>query len=116
MKKRIRLTEGDLHRIVKESVKRVIREWSEDYEGNDLDYESIKSQAEHIIPQMYENNEAVSWWAVAVKMGFRLNTLNGDDLELLKDTIEEVMAEETDPYYAQDAEFESDFNNLPYAN
>ena len=29
MKRRIRLTEGDLHRIVKESVNRVLRETSE---------------------------------------------------------------------------------------
>jgi predicted SpoU family rRNA methylase len=30
MKKVIRLTEGDLHRIIKESVKKVIREWGDD--------------------------------------------------------------------------------------
>ena len=29
MKRTIRLTESDLHRIVKESVKRVLREWDE---------------------------------------------------------------------------------------
>jgi len=40
MKKRIRLTEGDLHRIVKESVKRVLKESNNDriekaYHGKD---------------------------------------------------------------------------------
>jgi hypothetical protein len=43
MKKRIRLTEGDLHRIVKESVKRVLREMKgDDLEGQDL-YDYVDS-------------------------------------------------------------------------
>jgi len=33
MKKRIRLTEGDLHRIVKQSVKKILREMEEDEDG-----------------------------------------------------------------------------------
>jgi len=90
-KKLVRLTESDLHRIVNESVRKVLREWNNDYEGNDLTYDSIKMQAEHIIPQMEQNGEPISWRNVAKQMGFRLETLNGDDMELLKDTIEEVM-------------------------
>ena len=38
MKKRIRLTESDLHEIVKESVKRVIREYNE-YDGFEPEYD-----------------------------------------------------------------------------
>lgn len=40
MKKLIRLTEGDLHRIVKESVRKVLTEgenWIGDYERNNFD-------------------------------------------------------------------------------
>ena len=40
MKKRIRLTEGDLHRIVKESVKKILTEgeqWIGYYERNNFD-------------------------------------------------------------------------------
>lgn len=39
MKRRIRLTEGDLHRIVRESVKRILREQREPWDHHDPDYE-----------------------------------------------------------------------------
>lgn len=39
MKRRIRLTESDLRRIVKESVKRILREQCEPWDHHDPDYE-----------------------------------------------------------------------------
>ena len=43
MKKIIRLTEGDLHRIVKESAKKIIREWSVPYGAGISDEEWLNS-------------------------------------------------------------------------
>ena len=94
MKKLVRLTESDLRRVISKSVKRVLREADNDYEGNDLDYDSIKMQAMSIIPRMHQNGQIVSWRSVAKEMGFRLETLNGEDMELLKDAIEETMMED----------------------
>lgn len=93
-KKLIRLTESDLKSLVKESVKRIIGEWSEEYEGNDLDYDTIKMEAEDVIYNMTNSGERLDWRNIAQHMGFRLETLNGDDLELLKDAIEEAMMED----------------------
>lgn len=89
--RRKNIKESKLQRMISETVKRALNEWSDDYEGNDLDYESIKMQAEDIIYKMQQQGMPISWRSVAENMGFRLNTLNGEDLELLKDTIEEVM-------------------------
>ena len=93
-KKLIRLTESDLKSLVKESVKRIIGERSEEYEGNDLDYDTIKMEAEDVIYNMANSGERLDWRNIAQHMGFRLETLNGDDLELLKDAIEEAMMED----------------------
>ena len=49
-KKLIRLTESDLHRIVKESVKRVLKEneWDEDVEGMEVNKENVCSIIKNI--------------------------------------------------------------------
>ena len=113
MKRRIRLTEGDLHRIVKESVNNVLKELNgNSYNGNDLTHDSIKMQAEHIITQMEQKGQPIHWRNVAEQMGLRLDTLNGEDMELLKDTIEEAMLENSNQYYKEDADFLYDFNKL----
>lgn len=44
-KKLIRLTESDLHRIVKESVRRIIREHYRDYPRNDEQLEMVMDKA-----------------------------------------------------------------------
>lgn len=116
MKQTIKLRESELKRMISESVKRVLREMDNDYEGNDLDYDSIQMQAMSVIPRMHQNGQDVSWRSVAEEMGFRLETLNGEDMELLKDAIEDTMMEDENPYYREDADFENDFQNLPYAN
>lgn len=87
------LSEGKLNSIVSKSLRKVLKEWADDYEGNDLDYETIKMEAEDAIFKMQEQGQIMSWRIVAENMGFRLDTLNGEDMELLKDTIEEVMME-----------------------
>ena len=117
MKRKIKLNETELKNLIAESVRRTLKEWNNDYEGNDLDYDSIQMQAMSVIPKMEQNGQEISWRSVAEQMGFRLETLNGDDMELLKDAIEDVMSEnEVDPHWKEDMEFENDFQNLPYAN
>ena len=111
MKKVIRLTENDIHRLVKNSTKRVLNEMG-DYEGNDLDYDRIKSEAEDVIYNMSQNGEPLEWRNVAQNMGFRIETLNGEDIELLKDAIEEAMLDNDNEHWADDATFANDFNNL----
>lgn len=117
MKRKIKLNKTELKNLIAESVRRTLKEWNNDYEGNDLDYDSIQMQAMSVIPKMEQNGQEISWRSVAEQMGFRLETLNGDDMELLKDAIEDVMSEnEVDPHWKEDMEFENDFQNLPYAN
>ena len=55
MKQTIRLKESELKRMIAESVKRVLKEMDNDYEGNDLDYDSIKMQAMTVISRMHQN-------------------------------------------------------------
>lgn len=117
MKRTVRLNKTDLKNLIAESVRRTMKEWNNDYEGNDLDYDSIQMQAMSVIPRMEQSGQAISWRSVAEQMGFRLETLNGEDMELLKDAIEDVMYEdEKNPHWKEDMEFENDFQNLPYAN
>ena len=57
MKKIIRLTENDLHRIVKESVKRILREGKYDLPGGDFDsfqYATDMADAEAQTPEEYD--------------------------------------------------------------
>ena len=102
-----------LDEIISKSLKKVLKEWpSVDYQGNDLDYETIKSEAEDAVYTMSQNGEPLDWRSVAQNMGFRLDTLNGEDMELLKDAIEEVMLDNENGNWQDDATFENDFNDL----
>jgi hypothetical protein len=88
----IRLTEGDLHRVIKESVNQILMEYK-DFDGfdNDLDYNNIFDQAcEYIV-----RNEPItqSWRSIAKGLGFQLNTIGPNDMETLKDAIEDAMGE-----------------------
>ena len=111
-----KMSDKRLKHIISESVKRALHEMDNDYEGNDLDYETIKMEAEDAIYKMRENGEPISWRSVAENMGFRMETLNGDDMELLKDAIEDVMfeGEYDSEHVLDDTEFEEDFRNMPY--
>ena len=84
--------------MIDEAVSKTLKEFimpnepSTDYEGNDLDFNSIVDQAVSVIVRMEENGEEISWSEVARNMGFRLETLNEEDMELLHDAIEHAMA------------------------
>ena len=84
-------TESGLDDIVRESINRVLKE-NADYEGMDLiDQDSLIMQAEDAIYRLNDRGEDYGWMQVAEEMGFRLETLNGDDIENLRDAIEFAM-------------------------
>ena len=86
MNRTIRLTENDLHRVIAESVKHVLREWQFD---NDLDYQRIADEA---YDYMEKNNPSgYDWRDVAEGMGYRMESIGPNDMETLKDAIEDAM-------------------------
>lgn len=94
-KKVIKLSENAIKKMVAESVKRILKEYrmpnepATDYEGNDLKYDNVFYDALNVIDEMGSNE--IKWADVARRMGFRLETLNEDDMELLHDAIEDAM-------------------------
>lgn len=66
---------------------------SEDYEGNDLNYENLKYQMEDAIERLRAQGMPVSWRNAAEECGYHMDTFNGEDLEMLKDVYDDVMCE-----------------------
>lgn len=88
MKRTVRLTESELRKMISESVKRVLNEWEYD---NDLQYERIYDEASHYI---IKNQPPVQdWRGIAQAMGYQLDTIGPNDMETLKDAIEQAMME-----------------------
>ena len=92
-KQLIRLTEGDLHKIIKESVNRILNENYQDFDSfdNDLNYQSIFNQACDYL--MTKNPKTQYWKRIAQDMGFQLQTIGPNDMETMKDAIEDAMRE-----------------------
>lgn len=68
-----------------------------DYEGQDLDYNQIYEEATDELINMKRSGRTYGGWrSVAYYMGFNLDSLNGDDLETLKDAIEDAMMDNED--------------------
>lgn len=92
----VRLNESQLHNIIAESVKKALKEFkyptnfSADYDGNDLNYDSVYYQALDVLKK-YNNRQPQRWQNIARQMGFRMETLNQEDAELLHDAIEDAM-------------------------
>lgn len=95
MRRKVRLTESDLHKIVRQSVKRVLREkyeldsQIEEFDGfdNDLEYESIREQAYYFIykhPELCEQDAIV----IAEKMGFHMDSIGPNDYKTLRKAID----------------------------
>lgn len=87
MKKTIKLSEDKFHNLIKESVKRILREYQFD---NDIDYNSIYEQALDLLSGGGEPS-GYGWRDVAEAMGFRLDSLGPNDMETMKDAIEDAM-------------------------
>lgn len=105
MKKTIRLTESDLHRVIKESVKRIVREWQFD---NDLDYQKIYDDACDFLSGNHELTN-YGWREIAEELGFRMDSIGPNDMETLKDAIEDAMYEIDAPSTEKaDVDFEYD--------
>lgn len=98
MKKHIKLNEAQLRNIVAECVKKTLKEFispvqpATDYEGNDLNYEHLFDDALRVIDEMNDGVTEIRWQDVAQRMGYHLDTLNEEDMELLHDAIEDAMA------------------------
>ena len=108
----MRLSESKIDSIIRKVVVKSLNE-AADYDDNDLEYWSIVSQADAAVDRLErEGNVSYGWKDVAEKMGFRLETLNDADLELMKDAIEQAMLDANDDYWSKDAEFENDFRNM----
>lgn len=94
----MKFNESEITKMVSEATMKILKEFkmpvqpSTDYEGNDLSEDSLIDQAVSAIYKMEENGEDITWQAVAENMGFRLETLNEADMELLHDAIEHAMA------------------------
>ena len=99
MKRTIRLSENKLHNIIKESVKKILREYQFD---NDIDYTSIYEQALDLLSGGGEPS-GYGWRDVAEAMGFRLDSLGPNDMETMQDAIEDAMMETSG--FANEARF-----------
>lgn len=109
MKQRIRLTEGQLNRVINESVKRILRE---NYGQCDIDEQTIRDEALSVIVQMEKEGVPVRWKQVAKRMGFHMSTFSSEELDILKSGIEMAMLDDTYEHWEDDADFEIDFNKL----
>ena len=77
---------------INKEINRTLKE-NADYESMDLiDQDSLIMQAEDAIYRLTDRGEDYGWRQVAEEMGFRLETLNDDDIENLRDAIELAMA------------------------
>lgn len=91
MKRTIRLTESDLKRVIKESVKKILKEDYRNFDGfdNDLDYNSIYEQTLEYLQKNTQTGR--TWREIAQDLGFRLETIGPNDMETLKDAIQDAM-------------------------
>ena len=93
MARLIRITESNLRDMIASSVRNILSE-AADYSGEDLtNQESLVTDAEDAIYRLERGGFIYGWMDVAEEMGFDLETLNGPDLENLKDAIEVAMME-----------------------
>lgn len=88
MKHRVRLTESEIHNIINASVKKILKEDFDGYD-NDLQYDSIYDQAYQYIIRNVPG--VMSWREIAEGIGFRMDTIGPNDMETLKDAIEDAM-------------------------
>lgn len=99
--------ESILHRVIKESVKRIVREWQFD---NDLDYQKIYDDACDFL----SGNHGLThygWREIAEELGFRMDSIGPNDMETLKDAIEDAMYEIDAPATEKaDVDFEYDMH------
>lgn len=93
-KQRIKLNESELHKLVKESVMSILKEYSSpiggfsEYEGRDIDYNSIYEQAKDYLET---HDDISSVRELIACLGFREETFSEEDFETLYDACEDAM-------------------------
>lgn len=110
------IKEMQLRNIVKESVRRILKESNDqfqpynDFDGydNDLDYESINDSAYHYL-KTHPSANFLSWRKIAIGMGVRLETIGPNDRETLKDAIEDAMMEFGSPENTAERDYRDSF-------
>lgn len=98
-KKMIKLTEGDLHRIIKESVKKVLKEHSYPhkefaiYNGNDMNYENVKDSAITYLLNAEKRGKIISSVKELIENLYYSQTFNESDYEIVYDACEDALIE-----------------------
>ena len=82
-----------LSQEVKEKLQKRIDELKKrmQYDANDLDYETVYDEACDLLSR--NHIQIQSWRGIAKQLGFRLETIGPNDMETLKDAIEDAMME-----------------------
>ena len=89
-----KITESQLKNIIKECVSKIL---SESYQyDDDLDYQQVYDEAINYIYRVHPRHQ--SWRSIAEEIGFRLDTIGPNDMETLKDAIEDAMMETYDAF------------------
>lgn len=86
MTNKVHITEAELRGLIHKAI-------NEAFEGydNDLDYETVNMEAYDYLTRY--NPEVQSWRSIADALGFRMGTIGPNDMETLKDAIEDAMAD-----------------------
>lgn len=100
MKRIVKLNEKDLHNIVKESVKKVLTEHTanryENYLGNDMDYNTVYSNAEHAIIECMKRGKYFSDVRELISYLYNIDSFNESDYEIVYDACEDALIEYKD--------------------
>lgn len=96
MKQRIRLTESELHRLIKESVLNVLSEHTNpfgysDYEGEDMSYESVHDSATSKLVNDYNRGKHYSSVPELIDALYDAKSFNEIDYEIVYDACEDAM-------------------------
>jgi hypothetical protein len=92
-KRTIRLTESDLHRVIKESVNTILKEFTNpwgysEYDNDDMTYENVYDNAEHKIISSYKRGKIYSNVHDLIEDLYVADSFNQSDYETVYDDCE----------------------------
>ena len=100
MKQTIKLTEERLRNIIETSIRKSLNE-------NRNLYDSLKKQAQTVITLLQRNGQPISWRNIMQNMDYAQNT-NEDFMEMMRQAIEDAMAENQFPTESINEHFDMD--------
>lgn len=112
-KKIMKLTEKDLHYIISESVKRIVNEHTNpfgynEYEGEDMSYESVYDNAEHALVTGMSMGKYYSSVNELIDELYDSSSFNETDYETVYDACEQAMMD----VYEEDMEMTNESVNI----